>query len=99
MDIPPEAFSPRPKVHSRAILMTLRSDPPAVGRRALGRLTAAAFHARRKTVLNNLLGVYGREAAMEALSKLGVEPARRAETLAPEILAELAVLLEPEPLV
>jgi 16S rRNA (adenine1518-N6/adenine1519-N6)-dimethyltransferase len=96
MDVPPEAFRPRPKVHSRAVLLTLKASPPAVAKASLGRLTAAAFHARRKTLTNNLASRYGREKAVEALESLGADPSARPETLAPEIFAALANLLEPQ---
>ncbi|MDR2455496.1 MAG: 16S rRNA (adenine(1518)-N(6)/adenine(1519)-N(6))-dimethyltransferase RsmA [Deltaproteobacteria bacterium] len=94
MDVPPEAFSPRPKVHSRAILLTPKESPPGVSRDRLGRLTAAAFHARRKTIINNLAARYGKERALAALSELGISPGLRPETLAPEIFASLALALE-----
>ena len=95
MDVPPEAFSPRPKVRSRVVLLTLKEVAPDVSRGALGRLTAASFHSRRKTVINNLWPRYGRERALEALSRAGVDPRARPETLPPETFAALAVILEP----
>ena len=94
MDVPPEAFRPRPKVHSRVITLTLKESAPVVSRVAVGRFTAAAFHARRKTVMNNLSARYGREAASMALSRAEVDPGARPETLAPEVLASLAAILE-----
>ncbi|MDL2227188.1 16S rRNA (adenine(1518)-N(6)/adenine(1519)-N(6))-dimethyltransferase RsmA [Deltaproteobacteria bacterium OttesenSCG-928-M10] len=96
LDVPPSAFHPRPKVDSAVVALTPRdpAEEPAVGPEALGRFTAAAFAARRKTILNNLAGAYGREAAQRALAGLDIEPGRRAETLAPSQLAELAVILE-----
>jgi 16S rRNA (adenine1518-N6/adenine1519-N6)-dimethyltransferase len=96
MEIPPAAFRPRPKVFSQVVRLSLRPGEPKVSAAALGRLTAAAFHARRKTIINNLSGLYGRQRALEALAKAGVEPGRRPETVTPEVFAALAADLEGE---
>jgi 16S rRNA (adenine1518-N6/adenine1519-N6)-dimethyltransferase len=93
-NIPPSAFQPRPKVDSSVIWLSPKISGPAVTRPALGRLTAAAFHARRKTIFNNLLAAYGRKRTEDALEVLKIEPSARAETLEPDLLACLAHLLE-----
>jgi 16S rRNA (adenine1518-N6/adenine1519-N6)-dimethyltransferase len=94
MEIGPEAFRPRPKVASQVIRLSAKPGPEVVSAEALGRLTAAAFHARRKTILNNLSGSYGRERAAAALAAAGVAPDLRPETISPETLAALALDLE-----
>jgi 16S rRNA (adenine1518-N6/adenine1519-N6)-dimethyltransferase len=93
-EVPSAAFSPRPKVKSAVVCLTPVPDGPTISREALGRLTMAAFHARRKTIFNNLSAVYGRLPASEALEKLGLAAEVRAETLPPQTLAALAALLE-----
>lgn len=94
MTVPPSAFHPRPGVESLIIALKPRPAEETrairVSPEALGRFTAAAFAARRKTVLNNLSKVYGRERALAALEAHGVEPGLRAEALAPPLLAALA---------
>ncbi|MDR2368906.1 MAG: 16S rRNA (adenine(1518)-N(6)/adenine(1519)-N(6))-dimethyltransferase RsmA [Deltaproteobacteria bacterium] len=93
--VPAEAFRPRPRVESSVVLLRLRGEPPTAGERAaLGRLTAAAFFSRRKTILNNLVARYGRAVATEALGRLGIDPGLRAEALDPATLAALAGILE-----
>ncbi|MDR0882925.1 MAG: 16S rRNA (adenine(1518)-N(6)/adenine(1519)-N(6))-dimethyltransferase RsmA [Candidatus Adiutrix sp.] len=96
MVVPPSAFHPRPRVESVVVALTPVSpaEEPTVSPAALGRLTAAAFAARRKTILNNLGEVYGRERSALALESLGLNPAWRAEVLAPATLAQLAARLE-----
>lgn len=96
LTVPPPAFHPRPKVDSAVVrLKPVRSeDEPMVSPEALGRLTAAAFAARRKTLGNNLTRAYGRDRALAALNELGLDPGLRAETLPPADLAALAGLLE-----
>lgn len=96
--VPPSAFHPRPGVESLVISLAPRpadeTESLAVGPETVGRFTAVAFAARRKTIFNNLAKVYGRERSLSALAAAGVEPAVRAETLAPGTLAALAGMLE-----
>jgi 16S rRNA (adenine1518-N6/adenine1519-N6)-dimethyltransferase len=94
MDIPASAFRPRPKVLSSVVRLTRTPGEPKVPAAALARLTAAAFHARRKTLANNLSAVYGRERALAALEAVGLDPGGRAETVPPAALAALAAELE-----
>jgi 16S rRNA (adenine1518-N6/adenine1519-N6)-dimethyltransferase len=95
-DVPPSAFHPRPGVDSAVVGLTPLSpeEEPALEPETFGRFTAAAFAARRQTLRNNLSRAYGPERTAAALTALDLDPARRAETLAPHILAELAKLLE-----
>jgi 16S rRNA (adenine1518-N6/adenine1519-N6)-dimethyltransferase len=91
----PSAFRPRPRVDSSLVLVRLKGRPPeAAERGALGRLTAAAFAARRKTILNNLSAGYGKARALGALEELGIGPGLRAEALDPGRLLALAGILE-----
>ncbi|MDR1677205.1 MAG: 16S rRNA (adenine(1518)-N(6)/adenine(1519)-N(6))-dimethyltransferase RsmA [Deltaproteobacteria bacterium] len=95
LDIPPTAFQPKPKVFSSLVSLKLKGEPPSSEERsALGRLTAAAFLARRKTILNNLSAGYGRNKALMALEELKIDPGQRPETIEPQRLAKLATILE-----
>jgi 16S rRNA (adenine1518-N6/adenine1519-N6)-dimethyltransferase len=95
LQIPAGAFQPKPKVDSSLVYLRLKTEPPkAAFRAAVGRLTQAAFLARRKTILNNLGSHYGKARAEKALEALSVEPSLRPEKLEPQVLAELANLLE-----
>lgn len=96
LTVPPSAFHPRPQVDSAVVRLRPRppEEEPALSPEALGRLTATAFAARRKTLGNNLTRIYGRERSLAALNKLGLDPSLRAEALPPSELAALAVLLE-----
>jgi 16S rRNA (adenine1518-N6/adenine1519-N6)-dimethyltransferase len=94
-NVPPQAFSPRPRVSSSLVRLRLRGGAPSSGtRKALSDLTQAAFLARRKTIFNNLSARYGKEVSAAALGALGVAPTARPETLAPEIFLTLSRLLE-----
>jgi 16S rRNA (adenine1518-N6/adenine1519-N6)-dimethyltransferase len=73
------AFVPPPKIMSAVIHITPKAAPDGVAAADIERLTAAAFGQRRKMLRQSLKGVAG---AIEALAQLGIDPARRAETLA-----------------
>jgi 16S rRNA (adenine1518-N6/adenine1519-N6)-dimethyltransferase len=80
MDLPPEAFTPAPKVRSAVVHLTALPAPrhpadPAV----LGRLTAAAFNQRRKMLRAALRGLA--PDIEDRLRAAGIEPTERAEQL------------------
>ena len=72
------SFVPAPKVMSAVVHVTPADMPPGVSARMLERLTEAAFGQRRKMLRQSLKGLPG---ALAALEQLGIDPARRAETL------------------
>ena len=85
--IPPTAFVPPPKVYSAVVVLTRRaSQPDAALFSTMERLTAAAFGQRRK-MLRGALKPLGGEAL---LTRAGIAPDRRAETLSVAEFAELA---------
>ncbi|MDR0354409.1 MAG: 16S rRNA (adenine(1518)-N(6)/adenine(1519)-N(6))-dimethyltransferase RsmA [Deltaproteobacteria bacterium] len=93
--IPPSAFEPRPTVQSSFICLKPKTNPPpSLLRDKVGRLTRAAFFARRKTIGNNLSHGYGKDKAALALETLKINPSARPETLEPEVFLRLAELLE-----
>ena len=66
-------------------------QPAGVTAAGLERLTAAAFGQRRKMLRRSLQAL---PAALEALDALGIDPARRAETLSVEEFVAVARELE-----
>jgi len=90
----PGAFVPAPSVESSFVGVELRPAPLArEGLAALERVVRAAFGQRRKTLRNALGAVFGRERAEALLAQAGLDPAQRAERLAPESFFALARLL------
>ena len=86
----PECFMPRPKVTSAVIRIAMRKAPPVdTDEKALFRVIRAAFNQRRKTLVNALDGVCGREKAREALAACGFPDTIRGEALS---LADFAAL-------
>jgi 16S rRNA (adenine1518-N6/adenine1519-N6)-dimethyltransferase len=81
------AFTPPPKVMSAIIHLEPAEMPAGVAPRLLERLTEAAFGQRRKMLRQSLKGMPGALAALEAL---GIDPARRAETISVEEWIALA---------
>ena len=77
-DVPPEAFSPPPKVTSAIVRLTPHATPPHPCRdvRLLGEIVTTAFTMRRKTLRNAL-----RRYPSEVLEATGVDLGCRPETL------------------
>ena len=90
MKVHRSAFVPPPKVMSAVVHLTPATQPGGVKAATLERLTAAAFGQRRKMLRRSLAGVAG---AVEALDQLGIDPERRAETLAVADFVAVARLL------
>ncbi len=89
-DLPPGAFRPAPKVHSRVVRLDLHPEPPAAARlESLERVTAAAFGQRRKMLRTSLKAI-GVDVA-DLCARAQIDPTRRAETLT---LHEFALLAD-----
>lgn len=76
-DIPPQAFSPPPKVTSTVVHLVPRETPLETTAARLEAVTQAAFGQRRK-MLRQSLRTLGGEALLQ---RAGIDPTRRAETL------------------
>ncbi len=88
--IPPEAFTPPPKVWSAVVALVPHPVQPAPALvAAMERLTAAAFGQRRKMLRGSLRGLGGEA----LLGRVGIAPTRRAETLSVAEFARLAEAL------
>jgi len=94
-DVPPGDFSPRPKVVSTVIEL-VPAAPPEDASVAIA-VASAGFGVRRKTLVNGLGPVWGREAASEAVASAGLLPTVRAEEVPPEGFLALARRLGPRP--
>lgn len=76
-DLPPQAFTPPPKVTSSVVHITPRAEPLAADVKILGRITEAAFGQRRKMLRQSLKSL-GSESLLAATE---IDGTRRAETL------------------
>ena len=85
-DVPPQAFTPPPKVTSSVVNLLPREAPLAADVKLLSRVTEAAFGQRRKMLRQSLKSLGG-ERLLEAV---GIDPTRRAETLSVEEFVRLA---------
>ncbi|HWI17439.1 MAG TPA: 16S rRNA (adenine(1518)-N(6)/adenine(1519)-N(6))-dimethyltransferase RsmA [Vicinamibacterales bacterium] len=94
LSLPPGAFRPAPKVHSAVIRLSFRPPTVAIAdHEHFVRMVRTMFTQRRKTAANALKSFAadrGLDAA-QALTKAGIDPMRRPETLE---LAEMAALSE-----
>jgi 16S rRNA (adenine1518-N6/adenine1519-N6)-dimethyltransferase len=102
-DVPPGAFRPVPKVWSTVVRLRARERSLAVeDEKILWNVVSAGFAQRRKTMLNNLRAapedlrarVEQAGGAVRLLDASGVEPSRRAETLAFDEWLAIAHALE-----
>jgi 16S rRNA (adenine1518-N6/adenine1519-N6)-dimethyltransferase len=77
--VPPGAFTPPPKVESAVVRMVPLAEgrPRAADEARFGRLVAAAFSQRRKTLRNAARALAG----PEAFERAGIDGIRRGETL------------------
>lgn len=78
LELPPQAFTPPPKVSSAVVHIVPAPAPAGVSAAAIGAITAAAFGQRRKMLRASLKSLPG---AIEALAACGIDGERRAETL------------------
>ena len=95
--LPPEAFSPRPRVHSTVFRWRFapRFAELGVAENAFLRFLRQAFAQKRKTLSNNLRAAgFPPEVAAAALAAAGIAPPSRAEALPIESLAALCRKLE-----
>ncbi|MGH6809960.1 MAG: 16S rRNA (adenine(1518)-N(6)/adenine(1519)-N(6))-dimethyltransferase RsmA [Ensifer adhaerens] len=85
-DVPPQAFTPPPKVTSSVVHLEPVANPIPCAVSSLEKVTHAAFGQRRK-MLRQSLKPLGGEAL---LGKADIDPQRRAETLSVEEFCRLA---------
>ncbi len=85
-DVPPQAFTPPPKVTSTVVHLEPRENPIPCRIEALERVTQAAFGQRRKMLRQSVKSLGGET----LLAKADIDPQRRAETLSVEEFCRLA---------
>ncbi len=87
-DVPPEAFQPPPKVQSAIVRLSPKSpgEVPRCDRKKLASVVQLAFSQRRKTLRNNVKGVFDDQ----QLEALHIDPGCRAETLSLSAFVSLA---------
>lgn len=85
-DVPPQAFTPPPKVTSSVVHLVPRAKPVDCDGDVLAKVTQAAFGQRRKMLRQSLKPLGG----ATLLEEVGIDPTRRAETLTVEEFCALA---------
>jgi 16S rRNA (adenine1518-N6/adenine1519-N6)-dimethyltransferase len=95
LHIPPNAFSPRPQVHSTVVRIIPRKPPCPIGdRRHYAEVVRVLFSQRRKTVKNGLKsgnGIFGADRVERMIASLPPEMlALRPEALSLREFAEIA---------
>ena len=85
-DVPPQAFSPPPKVTSTVVHLLPKEKPLPCDVAKLEKVTEAAFGQRRKMLRQSVKSLGGET----LLERAGIDPTRRAETLSVEEFVTLA---------
>ncbi|MFU2314716.1 16S rRNA (adenine(1518)-N(6)/adenine(1519)-N(6))-dimethyltransferase RsmA [Rahnella sp. PCH160] len=95
LEVPPESFTPAPKVDSAVVRLVPHDNIPypVSDIRILSRLTTDAFNQRRKTIRNSL----GHLFTPEQMSDLGLDLSMRAENISVEQFCKLANWLSTRP--
>ncbi len=88
LDLPPQAFTPPPKVSSAVVHLVPREEPLACDIKALARVTTAAFGQRRKMLRAALKHLGGDTVAL--IEEAGLKPTARAEEIPVEGFVSLA---------
>jgi 16S rRNA (adenine1518-N6/adenine1519-N6)-dimethyltransferase len=88
-DVGPGAFRPPPRVWSSVARLIMRAEPAFPVDARYGRVVAAAFSQRRKTLRNALRSLLD----ATAMESCGIDPGARPETLSPAQFGALAQLL------
>ena len=93
MHLPPEAFTPAPKVHSAVVHLTRLAEPRFPADEAvLNRITTMAFNQRRKMLRSSLKGM-GPQIEGQLVAA-GIEPTARAEEISLERFCALARIVK-----
>ena len=93
MHLPPEAFTPAPKVHSAVVHLTCLPEARYPADEAvLNRITTMAFNQRRKMLRSSLKGMGPQIEAQ--LVAAGIEPTARAEEISLERFCALARIVK-----
>lgn len=93
MNLPPEAFTPPPKVSSAIVeFRPIASPQPACSVKTLARVTAAAFGQRRKMLRSSLKQITAFPELL--LQRADLAPEKRAEELSVSDFARLALVLD-----
>lgn len=89
MELPPEAFTPPPKVHSAVVHMVARAEPayPADAK-TLSHVVGVAFNQRRKMLRSSLKGISPE--IEDVITAAGLKPTDRAEQISVEGFCSLA---------
>jgi 16S rRNA (adenine1518-N6/adenine1519-N6)-dimethyltransferase len=84
--LPPDAFTPPPKVQSTVLRLSMDPQQEKLGVAGDGFIDflRLSFGQKRKTLWNNLKGRYADAAVKRALAEANVKPTARAETLSLE---------------
>lgn len=90
MKVPRNVFQPKPNVDSAVLQFRFKKMNPSYDEAVFFAMVKACFKQRRKTILNNFGEYLGnKEVAREVLTKAGISPQARSESLSLEVFCHL----------
>lgn len=92
-DVGAASFVPKPKCTSTVFTIEINSNYDRNKAIETYKLAKKLFLNRRKTILNNLGAVIGKDKANELLNQLNISPLKRPEELSPEIFYKINNLI------
>lgn len=87
----PASYYPAPDVNSTVLLFERNTN---IMPKAMPKILRSAFAMRRKTLLNNMLGIMPKQTSLSAIECAGLEPTVRAEALNADDFVRLAMAVE-----
>ena len=88
-DVGSASFYPRPKCTSTVFTIDMKEDVNREDAISTYRLAKKLFANRRKTILNNLSQIIGKEEAKNLLDNLGINPLLRPEQISPDVFLKI----------
>ncbi len=88
-DVPKYAFNPVPKVESTVVSFTMRDNKPEVDVEKYMEFLKVVFKQKRKTLKNNISGIYDWEKVLGVLMKYNYFQGVRAEELEENVLLDI----------
>lgn len=94
--VPKNVFNPKPNVDSAVLQFRFKEVDPSIDETKFFTIVKSCFTQRRKTLLNNLGTLLGKDIAKQVLETAQIEPSRRAESCNMNEFIQLYKVIENE---
>ena len=94
--VPKNVFNPKPNVDSAVLQFRFKKTDPSIDETKFFTIVKSCFTQRRKTLLNNLGTLLGKDIAKQVLETAQIEPSRRAESCNMDEFIQIYQVIENE---